>query len=163
MKCFLDRDGVINIDYSYVGTIDRFTWCPHIFSILRILRDQGYQLIMITNQSGINRGYYSYQSFLDLSFYILNKLAEHSIELEINYCRHTPEERCQCRKPKPGMLDKYAISESDIFIGDNPTDMMAAASRGVRNRFLLSSAPSGPYTEAFESHASLLLRLTMLA
>lgn len=162
MKCFLDRDGVINIDYPYVGTIDRFSWCPHVFSILRLLRDKGYQLILITNQSGLNRNYYSYRDFLDLSFFMLNSLAEHSIELEINYCRHKPEENCKCRKPMPGMLNGYSISDRDIFIGDKPTDMMAASSRGIRHRFLLSSVPSGPYTEAFASHASLLSRLGML-
>jgi len=160
MKCFLDRDGVFNIDYPYVGTIDRFCWCPQIFPILKLLHSQGYQLILITNQSGINRGYYSYRNFLDLSFYILNTLAEHSIDLEINYCRHKPEERCKCRKPEPGMLYRYSISDSDIFIGDKATDMIAAVRRGIPNRFLISSAPSGPYTEAFDCHASLLSRLT---
>jgi D-glycero-D-manno-heptose 1,7-bisphosphate phosphatase len=162
MKCFLDRDGVINIDYPYVGTIDRFTWCPHIFDILELLRDKGYQFILITNQSGLNRNYYSYSDFLRLSFYMLNRLSDHSIELEINYCRHKPEENCKCRKPEPGMLNRYSISDRDIFIGDKPTDMIAALRCGIRKRFLLSSAPSGPYTEAFASHASLLLRVGML-
>ena len=162
MKCFLDRDGVINIDYPYVGTINRFTWCPHIFDILEHLRNKGYQLILITNQSGLNRNYYTYSDFLDLSFYMLNRLSDHSIELEINYCRHKPEENCRCRKPEPGMLNRYSISDRDIFIGDKPTDMMAALRRGIRKRFLLSSVPSGPYTEAFSNHAALLSRVGML-
>ena len=126
MKCFLDRDGVINVDYPYVGTIERFEWCPDIIDILRILKQRGYQLIMITNQSGINRGLYTYKNFIDLSFYIHNELWNNELEIEINFCRHAPEEECKCRKPKTGMLDRYNIGNRDIFIGDKDTDMMTA-------------------------------------
>jgi len=162
MNCFLDRDGVLNVNYPYVGTIDRFTWCPHIIDILQDLHGMGYRLILVTNQSGINRRFYSYRDFLNLSFFMLGALAKHSIELEINYCRHTEEDECKCRKPRTGMLDKYTITDRDIFIGDKSTDMMAAYSRGIPNRFLLSSTPCGPYTEAFQDHEALHSRIRML-
>mgnify|MGYP003320155767 CR=1 FL=1 len=56
---FLDRDGVINVDHGYVGTIDRFEWCEGIFELLLKLQKKGYQMVLITNQSGINRGLYT--------------------------------------------------------------------------------------------------------
>ena len=71
MFCFLDRDGVINVDHGYVGTIDRFEWCEGIFELLLKLQKKGYQMVLITNQSGIDRGYFTYSEFLDLTFYMI--------------------------------------------------------------------------------------------
>ena len=74
MICFLDRDGVINVDHGHVGTIDRleiFSLLPHVVLFLKKL---GYRFVVITNQSGLARGYYSYSSFLEVSFKIINSL-----------------------------------------------------------------------------------------
>ena len=65
-------------------------------------------------KSGINRGLYTYKNFIDLSFYIHNELWNNELEIEINFCRHAPEE-CKCRKPKTGMLDRYNI-EIETFL-----------------------------------------------
>ena len=163
MICFLDRDGVINVDYPYVGTIDRFEWCPYVFEILRNIKNLGYQFVMITNQSGINRGFYSYREFLDLSFYIHEQFKAYDLSIEINYCPHSPEEKCNCRKPSPQMINRYPISQADIFIGDKFTDMQAAYSAGIPNRWMLSNDCSpGPFTLHFSSHLALKLHTDML-
>ena len=160
---FLDRDGVINVDYPYVGTVERFEWCPDIIDILRILKQRGYQLIMITNQSGINRGLYTYKNFIDLSFYIHNELWNNELEIEINFCRHAPEEECKCRKPKTGMLDRYNIGNRDIFIGDKDTDMMTAYSKGIPHRWLINpNQLNCPYTKHIRNHEELKREVSML-
>jgi len=155
MNCFLDRDGIINQNIPYVGTKDRFTWCPFVSEIMRSLTLKGYKLIMITNQSGINRGYYSTSQFFDLSFFIINELASQGIDIEINFCPHHPHENCKCRKPNPGMILRYKISCDDIFIGDKETDMMAAFNAGINHRWILAPQPLGPYTKHFLNHNQL--------
>lgn len=152
MICFLDRDGIINIDYGYVGSIDRFAWNPGIFSLLSLLKSKGYSFVLVTNQSGIGRGYYSFSDFFGLSFYIINYLSFHyDIDLEVNFCPHTPLDNCKCRKPSPAMLLRYNIGNMDIMIGDNPSDMESAFLAGVPHRWLVSSRPSGQYTATFPS------------
>lgn len=152
MICFLDRDGIINIDYGYVGTISRFVWNPGIFPLLISLKAKGYSFVLITNQSGIGRGYYSYSDFYDVSFYIMNYLhSQYDIAIEINFCPHSPSANCKCRKPSPAMLLRYNISHSDIMIGDNSTDMESAFFAGVPHRWLISSQPSGQFTATFPS------------
>lgn len=152
MNCFLDRDGIINIDKKYVGTIDRFVWYEEIFDTLNLLKKVGYKFKVITNQSGINRGYYSMDQFLDLSFYMLSTLKEKGLDIEIRFCPHLPEQNCNCRKPKAAMIKCYQISDKDIFIGDNETDMVAAKMASIKNRWLVSDIPKGPYTHHFKHH-----------
>ena len=156
MICFLDRDGIINKDYGYVGTIERFKWCDGIFELLIKLKSMGYRFVLITNQSGIDRGYFNYSDFLDLTFYMIDELHKSGIDIEINYCRHHPKSNCQCRKPNPSMILRYEISPKDIFIGDKDTDMMAAKAAGIKNRWVLSDSPKGPFTNAFINHYELI-------
>lgn len=152
MICFLDRDGIINKDYGYVGTIDRFEWQPGIFQLLPELASLGYKLVMITNQSGIGRRYYTLTDFYSLSFYIMNYLHEnYNLDIEINYCPHLPWDSCNCRKPSPGMIERYCVGHNDIFIGDQKSDMQAALAAGVKFRWLVSGVPQGPYTSHFRT------------
>ena len=156
MHCFLDRDGVFNVDYGYVGDLSRLTVYPEIFDILKEIQENGYKLIMVTNQSGINRGFYSYEGFLDVSFCLLELLWHKGIEVEINYCRHAPEERCSCRKPSTGMFDRYPISSRDLMIGDSISDMQAAKNAGIKRRWLLGKKQTvGCFTDLFRSHGDL--------
>ena len=156
MICFLDSDGVINVDHGHVGTIDRleiFSLLPHVVLFLKKL---GYRFVVITNQSGLARGYYSYSSFLEVSFKIINFLDAISIPIEVNYCSHLPEQNCNCRKPNPGMIQRYNITINDIFIGDQSTDMQAALNAGIKNRWLINPKAAGPYTQIFNSHQDLI-------
>ena len=162
MICFLDRDGIINVDYGYVGSIDRFTWNEEIFDILLYLKNYGYRFVLVTNQSGIGRDYYSLSDFYKLSFYMLNHLKQYlSIDLEINFCPHHPSAGCKCRKPSPSMMLRYNISAHDIMIGDNETDMQAAFAAGINRRWLVSTNLSGPYTDGFDQLST--LRRSLLA
>ena len=162
MNCFLDRDGVINTDLPYVGKIKDFFWCEYIFDILSCLQRRGYKLILVTNQSGIARGYYSLRDFYQLSFYILNTLDGLGIDLEITYCPHGPWDNCFCRKPKPGMFDRFCLTSQDIMIGNNCSDMEAACTAGIPNRWIISDQPSGPYTSSFQTHRSLASHLSVI-
>ena len=155
MFCFLDRDGIINTDLGYVGTIERFKLIVEIIPILKYLKSLGYEFVVVTNQSGINRGYYSHKEFIDLSLYIIKLFENYSIPIEINYCRNLPEENSICRKPNIGMFLKYEISDDDIMIGDKDTDMLAAARIGINNRFLINKIPQGPFTKHFNNHLEL--------
>ena len=157
MHCFLDRDGIINKDYGYVGTIQRFEWMPYIRECMVLMRKLGYKLIVVTNQSGIARGYYRYSDFIETSFYMLQELKKDEIDLEINFCPHKPEDNCRCRKPKAGLFEKYNISINDIIIGDNETDMEAGLSAQIHNRWIVGRASemSRLSTERFRSHNEL--------
>jgi D-glycero-D-manno-heptose 1,7-bisphosphate phosphatase len=134
---FLDRDGVINIDKDYVCKIEDFEFKDGIFELLLHLQSEGYKLIVVTNQSGIGRGYYSEEEFLTLSHWMKDKLKEKGIKIDkIYHCPHAPEERCTCRKPESGMFER-AIEEfgidpkTSLMIGDKESDLDAAKNVGV--------------------------------
>ena len=136
---FLDRDGVINEDFGYVGSIDRFEFKEGIFELLGLLQDLGYELFIVTNQSGIARGYYSENDFLKLMDLVKNELKKRNIEIkDIAFCPHHPDitGECDCRKPKPGMIldlaKKHNINLSNsIMIGDSNSDIKACENAGL--------------------------------
>lgn len=140
---FLDRDGVINIDKSYVYKIEDFTFCEGVFEALKHFQTLGFLLIIVTNQSGIGRGYYSENDFEILSSWMKNELLKKGIRIDaIYHCSHAPEANCECRKPKSGMF-RRAIKDFDIdvtqswMIGDKPSDIEAAKGVGIDNTVLL--------------------------
>ena len=140
---FLDRDGVINIDKAYVSKIEDFEFCEGVFEALKHFQNLGYLLIVVTNQSGIGRGYYSEENFQILSDWMQKELLHVKIKIDaIYHCPHAPEVNCACRKPKSGMFLK-AIEDFDIdvanswMIGDKETDMEAAIVAGIPNTILL--------------------------
>ncbi len=163
MKCFLDRDGIFNYDDGYVGTIERFRWYENIFIILSILKSKGCSsFIVITNQSGIGRGYYSEDSFVKLSKWMCDVVEQKvGIKLKIVYCPHKPEDNCKCRKPKTGMFEHFIIDQTDIMIGDKSTDMLAAKKAGIKNRWLISTVETKYYSEKFASHDELIQMLEL--
>ncbi|MEP4891806.1 MAG: D-glycero-beta-D-manno-heptose 1,7-bisphosphate 7-phosphatase [Aliiglaciecola sp.] len=150
---FLDRDGVINVDHGYASRPQQIDFIEDIFPLCNWFQQQGYLIIVVTNQSGIGRGYYTEEDFLHLSQWMQAEFAQRGIKIaEFFFCPHHPEKAkgkylkdCSCRKPNPGMLEqakqKYDIDMSkSVMIGDNKTDMMAAAQAGVTKRFLYSTA-----------------------
>ncbi|MDR0666198.1 MAG: D-glycero-beta-D-manno-heptose 1,7-bisphosphate 7-phosphatase [Campylobacteraceae bacterium] len=136
---FLDRDGVINIDKGYVYKKEDFIFVPDIFETLRYLLNRGYLLFIVTNQSGIARGYYSEEDFLKLTKQMMHEFAKQNIKItKLYYCPHAPETNCPCRKPNPKML-LDAQKEFDIdmsaswLIGDKQSDIEAGVKAGVKN------------------------------
>lgn len=136
---FLDRDGVINVDRGYVSRIEHFKFIDGTIEALQTAQGKGYLLIVVTNQSGIGRGYYTLDDFQMLTAFMLAELYKNGIDLkpeQIFYCPHAPEEACACRKPEPGMFLK-AQKRFDIdlknswMVGDKISDLVAAQKAGV--------------------------------
>lgn len=146
---FLDRDGTLNIDHGYVHTIDQFEFIEGSIEALKVLQEMGYCLILVTNQSGIARGYFSEDDFNQLTEWMDWSLEDRGVHLDgIYYCPHHPEgkgeyrKECDCRKPKGGMLLE-AIKDFDIdpkqsiMIGDKLDDVLAGKSAGVSTTVLV--------------------------
>ncbi len=164
---FLDRDGTLNIDYGYVHEIDNFKFIDGSIDALRELKKMGYMLVLVTNQSGIARGYFSEDQFLQLTEWMDWSLAEQDVDLDgIYYCPHHPEgkgeykEDCDCRKPKPGML-LQAIKElkidpaQSIMVGDKVEDLKAGIGAKVKMNVLVRTGK--PVTEEGEKVADYVL------
>lgn len=143
---FLDRDGVINIDKKYVYKIEDFEFCRGVFEALHHFQSLGYKLIIVTNQSGIGRGYYSEEELQKLTQWMREALLHVNINIDAVYhCPHAPEENCACRKPKSGMLEEairtFNIDVKDSWmIGDKRSDIEAAYSVGIENTIFLGEA-----------------------
>ena len=142
---FLDRDGVINKEVEYLFRIADFKFNEGVFDACLYFQNLDYKIIIITNQSGIARGYYSERDYLELTKWMLDQFNVKGISiLDILYCPHGPESTCDCRKPKPGMLieakNKYNISMKDSWmIGDSESDIKAANAAGIFNTILVRS------------------------
>jgi len=126
---FLDRDGIINIDHGYVSKIEKFEFNEGIFDFLHLFLKNGYILFIVTNQSGIGRGYYTQEDFNVLTQWMLLEFQKKEIVIEsVQHCNHAPEENCSCRKPATGMVDailnKYDIDlKNSWMIGDKQSDI----------------------------------------
>lgn len=143
---FLDRDGVINHDSGYIGRIEDFVLLPGVAEALKLLLDAGYSLIVVTNQSGIGRGLYTEDDYQRVTAHMRELLAAEGIEFEaILHCPHAPSERCNCRKPMPGLLIKGAADantalKASILFGDKDSDIAAGRAAGVGQCFLVGVA-----------------------
>ena len=132
---FFDRDGVLNVDHGYVNSSDRLEWMPGAFEAVALAQRNGYLAVVITNQSGIDRGYFTDAEFRKFTAEYLAAFSEAGSPLDgIFYCPLLEDERR--RKPAPGMIFEAAAVlnidlASSIFVGDKPSDMQAAAAAGV--------------------------------
>lgn len=126
---FLDRDGTINYDYGYVYKKDKLSFLPGVIESLKRLQKAGYLLIIITNQSGIGRGYFTLDEYIEFNDYMLGKLKEKGVYIDkVYFCPHTDLDNCDCRKPKLGLfyqaIDDYNIDLYNSYaIGDNERDL----------------------------------------
>ena len=142
---FLDRDGVVNKEVRYLYRLSDFEFIDGIFDACLYFQKLEYKIVIITNQSGIARGYYNENDYLKLTEWMLGQFNNNGINiLDTFYCPHGPESLCECRKPKPGMLieakDKYNISMNDSWmIGDTESDIKAANAAGIINTILVRS------------------------
>ncbi|MBW8308201.1 MAG: D-glycero-beta-D-manno-heptose 1,7-bisphosphate 7-phosphatase [Candidatus Paracaedibacteraceae bacterium] len=169
----LDRDGVINKDYGYVSTIEQFHFIDGIFDLCQAALAKGYIIIIITNQSGIARGYYTLEDFERLNEWMVAQFDKQSIPIRhVYFCPHHPDslqpafaKECECRKPKAGVFYQAAadynldLSQS-IAIGDKERDMKAAQTAGVGTRILIASAPHCAAAQyVVQSHAEIMVLL----
>jgi D-glycero-D-manno-heptose 1,7-bisphosphate phosphatase len=142
---FLDRDGVINLDKKYVFKIEDFKFIDGVFEACQYLKSLDYKIIIITNQSGISREYFTERDFQIITNWMLAEFRKKDIKiLDIFHCPHLPDSNCNCRKPKPGMLleakNKHNINMQDSWmIGDSERDISAANSAGIKNTILVRS------------------------
>lgn len=126
---FLDRDGTINIDYGYVYKIEDFHFIDGVVESLKQLNDLGYLLIVISNQSGVGRGYYTLEDTNKIFDYMVNSLKELGVTItKYYYCPHVDSDHCNCRKPKLGLfeqaIEKFDIDlEASYAIGDKIRDL----------------------------------------
>ena len=145
---FLDRDGTLNEDTGYVKTPEEFRLLPGVVPALAQLQQAGARLVVVTNQSGVARGYFT----LDTLDHIHGKLVEHlageGVRLDGLYvCPHHPDDACDCRKPATGMVDR-AVADLRIdpsrayVVGDSARDIELAKRIGARS-VLVMSGPSG--------------------
>lgn len=147
---FLDRDGVLNKELGdYVCRVEDFEVLEHNFKVLKDLQDQGYLLIVITNQGGLAKAWYSEDDLQKMHHQLKLKYASVGVHFsEIYYCNHHPEYngKCLCRKPGSIMLEK-AIGRFNIdasksyFIGDRERDVLAGEAAGVTGILIDSDQP----------------------
>jgi len=142
---FLDRDGVINKETNYLSKIEDFEFINGIFKTCQYLLSIDYKIIVVTNQSGIARGYYSEKDFQNITQWMLSQFEINGVKiLDVLHCPHLPDSNCNCRKPEPGMFieakNKYGIDmEKSWMIGDSEGDIQAANLAGIKNTILVRS------------------------
>ncbi len=149
----LDRDGVLNLDFGYVGTIDRFVWAPGALDLLVRAHRAALPVAVVTNQAGIARGYYSWPEFAELSRWMLRAVAAAGGQVAAIYgCPYHPDGAppwnvaSDLRKPAPGMLlaaarDLGLDLARSTLIGDQPTDIAAARSAGLARAIRVADHP----------------------
>ena len=142
---FLDRDGVINKEKDYLYKIEDFEFINGVFEACKYFQDQGYIIIVVTNQSGISRGKYTQKDFDLLTSWMINEFMKKDIKISKVYnCPHHPDfsGECDCRKPKPGMIleaqKEFNIDlSSSILVGDKNSDIEAAMAAGIKKNYLI--------------------------
>lgn len=137
---FLDRDGVINIDKGYLHRVEDFEFIPGASEAVRLLNDAGFLVVVVTNQSGVARGYFTMEAVELLHRHIEEALAAAGARVDAWYvCPHHPDhgEDCCCRKPLPGMLTQAAADlqidlTRSFMVGDKASDIEAGLAAGCR-------------------------------
>ena len=150
---FLDRDGVLNIDRAYLYKKEEFVFVEEAPQAVRWLNERGFLVVIVTNQSGIARGYYSEAQFAALTEWMKAELIARGARVDaVYYCPHHPTEgvgsyccECDCRKPKPGMLlralaELSGDSARSFLIGNNPRDVDAAHAAGLAGHLYLNGS-----------------------
>jgi len=153
---FLDRDGVVNVEKNYLFKKEDFVFINGIFDLCRHYSQKGYLIFIVTNQSGIARGYYSESDFINLNNWMIGEFKKKGVEIsKIYYCPHHPDygNECECRKPKPKMLldakEEFDLDmSSSLLVGDKERDIEAALNAGVKETYLLLDSSDFAETKA---------------
>jgi histidinol-phosphate phosphatase family protein len=136
---FLDRDGTLFQNTHYLVDHSDISWLPGVLFALKEMQRKGYLILVVSNQSGIGRGYFTKDQVISLHKKVLNDLRCFGINCpEIRFCPHRPNENCHCRKPKPFMLvelaKKYNLTLNEsIMLGDQPSDLQCGHNAGVKS------------------------------
>ena len=153
---FLDRDGVINVEVNYLHKKEDFIFIDGIIDLCKHYQDLGYLIIVVTNQSGIARNYYSEADFASLSIWMITQFKNNGINIsKVYHCPHHPNITgpCDCRKPEPKMLLDAQIefdidmSES-MIIGDKERDIEAGYNAGLNTAYLFHQDSDKPLSKA---------------
>jgi len=142
---FLDRDGVINEEVCYLHKIKDFKFINGVMDTCNYFLSLDYQIIIVTNQSGISRGFYKEEDFHTLNNWMLDEFKKKGVTiLDVFFCPHGPNDSCHCRKPKPGLFQnaraKYDIDmKMSWMIGDKEADIEAANNAGINQTILVRS------------------------
>ncbi len=142
----LDRDGTINQEVGYLHKKEEFQFIPRVPEAIRLLKEHGFLVIVVTNQAGVAKGYYPERAVTELHLYINQRLAESGAQIDaFYYCPHHPAAdlaqyrmECNCRKPRPGLLyraqhDFRIDLAASFMIGDNVADVLAGQHANCRS------------------------------
>ena len=165
---FLDRDGVINEETNYLYRREEVRWVEGIFPLVRTAAELGYRVVVVTNQAGIARGYYTVEQFHELMDWMREEFRARGCGLDgVYYSPYHPQGEIaeyarehEDRKPGPGMLRRAAQDlrldlARSVLVGDRCSDIAAARAAGLRHAFLLRGTENGPCTEEAQVIASL--------
>jgi D-glycero-D-manno-heptose 1,7-bisphosphate phosphatase len=154
---FIDRDGVINAEHHHVFRVADFHVLPGVVAGLRTLSEQGYALVVVTNQAGIAKGLYSEDDYAQLTQHMRRLFSAEGIEFSgVFHCPHHPQGQvarfavsCRCRKPEPGMLLQAATElglnlAQSVLVGDKHSDTLAGQAAGLRYTVLVESGHALP-------------------
>jgi len=143
---FLDRDGTIMEDSNYVGDVSRVVLIPTATGALKQLQDAGYRLFIVTNQSGVGRGYFSHEDVAAIHAHLDEQFGRAGVRFDRYYiCPHHPEDNCDCRKPKPKFLleaaHEYNLDLARCYmIGDRASDIQAGVAAGTKTILVRTGA-----------------------
>jgi len=146
---FLDRDGTIAEEVGYLNHAGRFRMFPFVSAAIRRLNDEGLPVIVVTNQSGVGRGYFPESVVQAVNKLMTERLADGGAKIDaIYYCPHTSAENCSCRKPKTGMLDRAACEHAldlrrSFVVGDRYGDVELARNVLARSIFVRTGYGEG--------------------
>lgn len=158
---FLDRDGVINIEKNYLYKIEDFEFVNGVFDTLQYLQSLEYKLFIITNQSGIGRGYYTLNDFNLLTKWMEEKFSNFDIKIsQVELCPHAPDAGCNCRKPKTGMIENILKNhnidlENSWLIGDKSSDIKCANNAKIKNTIQVKSGHDFDEKESISDYVCL--------
>jgi len=142
---FLDRDGTIARDVPYCSRPEDFELLPGVSEGIRLLNEAGFKVIVITNQSGVSRGYFTKEMLEEIHQKMKDDLSKFGAHIDgIYFCPHHPDQGCDCRKPKPTLIyqatQAHGIQlDESFFIGDMPLDVVAGYAAGCKACLISSS------------------------
>jgi len=149
--CFLDRDGTINVDHGYVHNPAKLDFMPGAIEGMKQLQDLGYSLVIVTNQSGIGRGYFTDEQYQNFTEHMLARLKGQGVNItNVFHCPHTPTDHCECRKPRLGMLEHFlrdnVIESPSYMVGDKLSDIEFGQRLGVETCLIGSNSKQATYS-----------------